>query len=337
VKTRSLLVLIAVTGTASLATAQTPSGPTGSVRYYHVDAIGSIRAVTDSQGAVVARHDYFSFGEDPTNTPNPAPQRFAGKEHDSESVMDYSGARYYMPWVGRFTTSDPNHVNGQVSDPQSWNAYAYARNNPLRFIDPTGTDYLVSVDGGQSFWASDREFELLRGNPGAGISLLGGLVLAGGRIVGTYEYYSPFDRVLVDAGRRAEPGVNAALALGAATTAVPAAAIGTGAVVAGGGTTVVLGGMGGSIAGAISQISNPRVRDALSALYQATDRFRGGTAAAVQFTRETGRLVGGSDHLVKAAGRLLQLEKILRTENLSPSDRSLAEYALNRLKELNIK
>jgi len=57
----------------------------------------------------------------------------------------------------------------------------------------------------------------------------------------------------------------------------------------------------------------------------------------VQFTREAGRLVGGSDHLVKAAGRLWHREKILRTENLSASDRNLAEYALNRLKELNIK
>jgi hypothetical protein len=91
------------------------------------------------------------------------------------------------------------------------------RAHPLRFIDPTGTDYVVNVDGGQSFRTSDAEFERRQGSPGAGISLLGGLVLAGGRIVGTYMYYSPVDRVPVDAGRRAEPGVNAALALGVAT------------------------------------------------------------------------------------------------------------------------
>jgi len=200
------------------------TGPAGTVRYYHVDAVGSIRAVTDAQGNVVARHDYFPFGEDPAGATDPAPLRFAGHERDSESFMDYFGARYYASRTGRFTTVDPGHVGGNVFDPQSWNAYAYARNNPLRFIDPTGTDYFVNVDGGQSFWASDAEFERLRGNPGAGISLLGGLVLAGGRIVGTYEYYAPFDRILVDAGRRAEPGVNAALMLGAAQTTILAGA-----------------------------------------------------------------------------------------------------------------
>jgi len=38
--------------------------------------------------------------------------------------------------VGRFTTVDP--VGGRLTDPQTLNRYAYARNNPLRFVDPTG-------------------------------------------------------------------------------------------------------------------------------------------------------------------------------------------------------
>ena len=34
------------------------------VEYYHLDALGSVRAVTDQQGRVVERHDYLPFGEE---------------------------------------------------------------------------------------------------------------------------------------------------------------------------------------------------------------------------------------------------------------------------------
>jgi RHS repeat-associated protein len=52
--------------------------------------------------------------------------------------MDYFGARYYQSQTGRFTTVDPGHVGGDLLAPQSWNGYAYANNNPLRFLDPSG-------------------------------------------------------------------------------------------------------------------------------------------------------------------------------------------------------
>jgi hypothetical protein len=189
----------------------------------------------------------------------------------------------------------------------------------------------VNVDGGDSFWVDDDR--ALRRFEQGGFSLRGGFIFnAAGTTVGSYEYFDRFARLGFDVSRTAAPGVNAAVLLGAAQVSILA---GGAAVAAAGETSVILGGMGGSMAGAISQISNPRVRNALSALYQETDRFRGGTAAAVQFTRETGRLVGGSNHIIKAGDRMRQLVNILRTENLSPSDRKLAEYALNRLKELN--
>ncbi len=40
---------------------------------------------------------------------------------------------------GRFTSPDPIPILGQkLLDPQQWNMYSYVRNNPLRFLDPTG-------------------------------------------------------------------------------------------------------------------------------------------------------------------------------------------------------
>jgi RHS repeat-associated protein len=105
--------------------------------YYHTDVIGSVRAITDETGAVVSRHDYLPFGED-TQPLTGDPMRFAGKELDPETALQNFEARYYRNTWGRFTQVDP--VSGSLSDTQSWNRYAYARNNPMRFVDPTGMD-----------------------------------------------------------------------------------------------------------------------------------------------------------------------------------------------------
>jgi hypothetical protein len=54
---------------------------------------------------------------------------------------------------------DPGQAGAALDDPQSWNAYGYARNNPLRFIDPTGLTYVMHADGGEPVEFSDAEFE----------------------------------------------------------------------------------------------------------------------------------------------------------------------------------
>jgi RHS repeat-associated protein len=64
---------------------------------------------------------------------------FTGKERDGETGLDFFGARYYGSALGRFTSPDPiGIIKQKLFDPQQWNAYGYARNNPLRFMDPTG-------------------------------------------------------------------------------------------------------------------------------------------------------------------------------------------------------
>jgi RHS repeat-associated protein len=66
-------------------------------------------------------------------------RHFTGKERDSESGLDNFGARYNASTMGRFMTPDPVHImKRKLLDPQQWNMYSYVRNNPLRFIDPTG-------------------------------------------------------------------------------------------------------------------------------------------------------------------------------------------------------
>jgi hypothetical protein len=49
-------------------------------------------------------------------------------------------ARYYNTLVGRFLSTD-KASSWYLVEPQSWNRYGYARNNPLKYIDPDGTTY----------------------------------------------------------------------------------------------------------------------------------------------------------------------------------------------------
>jgi RHS repeat-associated protein len=57
-------------------------------------------------------------------------------EKDATSANHYDHARYYGAWLGRFHS--PDQLGGKPEDPQSWNRYAYAKNNPLTFVDPDG-------------------------------------------------------------------------------------------------------------------------------------------------------------------------------------------------------
>ena len=57
-----------------------------------------------------------------------------------EAGLDYFGARYFSGAQGRFTSPDPLMASARASNPQSWNRYAYALNNPLKFVDPDGLE-----------------------------------------------------------------------------------------------------------------------------------------------------------------------------------------------------
>jgi RHS repeat-associated protein len=75
--------------------------------------------------------------------------KFTGKERDTESDLDDFGARYYASTTGRFMSPDEFWKDSDVGDPQSWNKYAYARNNPLRYTDPTGEEATVTTSCNQ--------------------------------------------------------------------------------------------------------------------------------------------------------------------------------------------
>ncbi|WP_263377690.1 RHS repeat domain-containing protein [Granulicella paludicola] len=122
------------------------SGPNGLIAevtgsgqpvYRMLDHLGTEIGQLDYQGNLLSSVDYAPFGQS-FNGSDQDPYKFTGKERDAESGLDYFGARYYGSNMGRMMSPDDFVNDTHTSDPQSWNLYAYARNNPLRYIDPTG-------------------------------------------------------------------------------------------------------------------------------------------------------------------------------------------------------
>jgi len=90
--------------------------------------------------------DFYPYGgERPITTSSGNPYKFTGKERDSESGLDNFGARYDSSSMGRFMSPDPIFISpARLFDPQGLNLYAYVRNNPLNFTDPTGLDFYLA-------------------------------------------------------------------------------------------------------------------------------------------------------------------------------------------------
>lgn len=108
------------------------------ITYFHNDPAGTPVVATDSAGRVAWQESYLPYGAQ-MNHPAAAQNNslwFTGKPYDARTGLSYMGARYYDPLVGRFMGVDP--VGFQESNVHSFNRYAYANNNPYKFVDPDG-------------------------------------------------------------------------------------------------------------------------------------------------------------------------------------------------------
>lgn len=107
------------------------------VRFQYGDHVGSACLELDGQAQIISYEEYSPFGSTTyqavrSQTETPKRYRYAGRERDEESGLNYHGARYYAPWRGRWLNCDPLGVRGGI------NLYVFARNNPVQFVDPGG-------------------------------------------------------------------------------------------------------------------------------------------------------------------------------------------------------
>jgi RHS repeat-associated protein len=183
----------------------------GGVSYYFSDHLKTASVVTDSAGNIKAESDYYPWGGELQFVNNDSNHyKFTGKERDSESGLDYFGARYNSSGIGRFTTPDPllwiqwqrgtqddqKKFEDYIANPQHFNMYTYVLNNPLRYADPTGMNACGGKDDSSckvTVTFTDRskdkngqyndQFSKLKGN---GSYNAVATVSVNGKVVGTY-------------------------------------------------------------------------------------------------------------------------------------------------------
>jgi RHS repeat-associated protein len=176
--------------------------------FQHNDHTGTSVVFTDAAGGQISEAAYYPFGAVATVPAGPVVPLFAGKRFDAQIVLYYFNARWYAPDLGRFISVDPlylYHPERAAQDPRLLNPYAYAVNNPVRFVDPSGLfflDVLVGIAIAITSVIVPAAIGIVAGALGAtlaaagsalafgsGVGLLGAAVgaIVGGAIIGTAE------------------------------------------------------------------------------------------------------------------------------------------------------
>lgn len=112
----------------------------GTLGYYrHPDWLGSSRLASTPSRTMYADTAYAPFGETYVSSGSADPA-FTGQRQDTVSgLYDFPAREYSIQ--GRWPSPDPAGLAAvDPTSPQSWNRYAYAKNNPLNRVDPLGLD-----------------------------------------------------------------------------------------------------------------------------------------------------------------------------------------------------
>lgn len=114
------------------------AGSENSVHYVYKDHLGSWTAITDSIGTVTDRASFDAWGN--TDDVLRFDRGFTGHEHLQDFGFINMNGRMYDPLTSSFLSPD-NYVQDPTTQ-QSFNRYAYCMYNPLKYVDPSGEQYL---------------------------------------------------------------------------------------------------------------------------------------------------------------------------------------------------
>ncbi len=134
------------------------------ILYHQEDHLGSSQIVTTENGNLYSQEEYYPYGETSFGSYAKKRYRYNGKERDEETGFYYYGARYYIPWVGRWVSLDPIILDLDIKQEKDnldylvyqMNGYCAFRNNPIKLIDPTGKQVEQIVDQVKSPQTSEK-------------------------------------------------------------------------------------------------------------------------------------------------------------------------------------
>ena len=128
---------IVLAETRTVDTGNSDKAPRQLMRYQLGNHLGSAVLELNEIADVISYEEYYPYGctsyqavRNETNTPKR--YRYTGKERDEETGLYYHGARYYAPWLGRWTSSDVDIFLDGI------NLFCYVRGNPIHFKDISG-------------------------------------------------------------------------------------------------------------------------------------------------------------------------------------------------------
>jgi len=107
-------------------------------RYQLHNHLGSSALELNETGDIISYEEYHPFGTTAYQAINASIKaaakryRYTGMERDEETGLEYHSARYYLPWLGRWISSDPIGIGDGV------NGYIYVKNNPISNADTNG-------------------------------------------------------------------------------------------------------------------------------------------------------------------------------------------------------
>src|SRR5208337_713998 len=169
----------------------------GGTLFDHSDELGSITTSTSYNGGLCQEQLFYPFGQLWTGAGSCGMhQTFAQlPDYDAETDQYNTLNRHYTP-MGRWMSPDPGNAGARPTDPQTWNMYAYALNNPTTLTDPTGERYQVcqtDTNGNETNCAdiSDAQFgQLEEENKNTLTFAANGGILQNGTVIGSYQQTS---------------------------------------------------------------------------------------------------------------------------------------------------
>ena len=113
----------------------------GTTTFLHTDWLGTKRAVTDTNGNVSETCYTWPFGDNRgCSGTDSSYSQYTDDIHDSESNLEHTDFRQLSTTQGRWLSPDPYLGSMDLTNPQSFNRYAYVMNGPTNSADPTGLD-----------------------------------------------------------------------------------------------------------------------------------------------------------------------------------------------------